>query len=164
MKAVTKFSNRSHAYQGKFSLSSDLNRPELKVDAEIKPSLDFAQAMLALREVVISNKISVKKDHGIYQKWVKNEYFKELELSESFKSSETLIKEKKKYEKELNLLYREIKNNPLSLSEIDFYKARQKFWDWLRTNDYESWVVLDPVISVQPDAIIFEAFSRDEAS
>ena len=117
MKAVTKFSNRSHAYQGKFSLSSDLNRPELKVDAEIKPSLDFAQAMLALREVVISNKISVKKDHSIYQKWVKNEYFKELELSESFKSSETLIKEKKKHERELDLLYREIENNPLSLSE-----------------------------------------------
>ena len=36
MKAVTKFSHPSHAYQGKFSLSSDLNRPELKVDAEIK--------------------------------------------------------------------------------------------------------------------------------
>ena len=164
MKAVTKFLNRSHAYQGKFSLSSDLNRPELKVDAEIKPNLDFAQAMLALREVVISNKISVKKDHSIYQKWVKNEYLKELELSESFKSSENLIKAKKKAEKELDLLYREIKNNPLSLSENDFYKARQKFWDWLLTNDKELWYVLDPVISVQPDAIIFEAFSRDESS
>ena len=127
MKAVTKFSNRSHAYQGKFSLSSDLNRPELKVDAEIKPSLDFAQAMLALREVVISNKISVKKDHSIYQKWVKNEYFKELELSGSFKSSETLIKEKKKYKKELNLIYREIKNNPLSLSEMIFIKQDRNF-------------------------------------
>ena len=40
----------------------------------------------------------------------------------------------------------------------------KNFWNWLYAQDNEAWVILDPVISVQEDGVIFEAFSIDEST
>src|SRR6185436_8979527 len=45
-----------------------------------------------------------------------------------------------------------------------FYRARQKYFDWLYQKDRDTWFVLDPVITVHPDEIFFECFSQDESS
>src|SRR6185436_6240975 len=45
-----------------------------------------------------------------------------------------------------------------------FYKARQRYFDWLYQKDRDAWFVLDPVITVHPDEIFFECFSQDESS
>ncbi|WP_204301607.1 hypothetical protein, partial [Stenotrophomonas maltophilia] len=36
--------------------------------------------------------------------------------------------------------------------------------DWLSKNDSAAWWILDPVVSVHPDAVVFEVFSQDESS
>jgi hypothetical protein len=45
-----------------------------------------------------------------------------------------------------------------------FYGARDKYFKWLYTHDRDAWIVLDPVIAVNPDEIAFECFSLDESS
>lgn len=45
-----------------------------------------------------------------------------------------------------------------------FYKARLQYFQAVCENEYELYYLLDPVITVHPDEIFFEAFSRDESS
>lgn len=45
-----------------------------------------------------------------------------------------------------------------------FYEARAKYIDYVFTHQYELNYLYDPVITVHPDEIFFEAFSRDESS
>lgn len=42
--------------------------------------------------------------------------------------------------------------------------AQAAYFDWLARNDPMAWFVLDPVVTVNPDAVLFEVFSRDEGS
>jgi len=43
-------------------------------------------------------------------------------------------------------------------------QAQQAYFDWLLKNDTLAYLILDPVISVHPDKVIFEVFSKDEGS
>ena len=43
-------------------------------------------------------------------------------------------------------------------------KAQQAYFDWLLKNDTLAYLILDPVITVHPDKVIFEVFSKDEGS
>lgn len=45
-----------------------------------------------------------------------------------------------------------------------FYKARRSYFDYIYENEYELEYLLDPVITVHPDELSFEVFSRDESS
>jgi hypothetical protein len=45
-----------------------------------------------------------------------------------------------------------------------FHKARLEYFRAVCENEYELQFLLDPVITVHPDEIFFEAFSRDESS
>jgi hypothetical protein len=45
-----------------------------------------------------------------------------------------------------------------------FYAARKSYFDFAYTNAYELSYVLDPVITIHPDELFFEAFSKDESS
>lgn len=45
-----------------------------------------------------------------------------------------------------------------------FHAARRAFFEHIHQNEYELAYLLDPVITVHPDEISFEAFSRDESS
>jgi hypothetical protein len=43
-------------------------------------------------------------------------------------------------------------------------KAYRAYFDWLLRNDPQAWLILDPVISVHPDGLLLEVFSKDEGS
>ncbi|HEY0008577.1 MAG TPA: SWIM zinc finger family protein [Tepidisphaeraceae bacterium] len=45
-----------------------------------------------------------------------------------------------------------------------FYRARRAFFEYVYENEYELSYLLDPVITVHPDEVSFEAFSRDEST
>ncbi len=45
-----------------------------------------------------------------------------------------------------------------------FYRSRAEYFEWVYTHQYELNYLLDPVITVHPDELSFEAFSRDESS
>jgi len=42
------------------------------------------------------------------------------------------------------------------------WQAQQAYFDWLYRNDPDAWLILDPIISVHPDEVAFEIFSKDE--
>ena len=55
--------------------------------------------------------------------------------------------------------------DPKPTGKDGFFAARSKYFAWLRraTVRPPGWV-LDPVVSVHPDAVMFEVFSQDESS
>lgn len=42
--------------------------------------------------------------------------------------------------------------------------SQRAYFEWLARNDPMAWYVLDPVVTVAPDALIFEVFSKDEGT
>lgn len=55
--------------------------------------------------------------------------------------------------------YLQMKNNHRNKG---LAKAHQAYYNWLLKNDPDAWLILDPVISVHPDMITLEVFSKDE--
>lgn len=44
------------------------------------------------------------------------------------------------------------------------WRAQHAYFDWLSRNDPLAFLILDPVISVHPDKVFFEVFSKDEGT
>jgi predicted DNA-binding WGR domain protein len=44
------------------------------------------------------------------------------------------------------------------------WDAQKSYFDWIQRNDPAASLILDPVISVQPDGLFFEVFSKDEST
>jgi hypothetical protein len=154
-------STSSNATGAGLIFGTDLNRDPVYLSGRVIPSQAFAEAMLALGEVVKLQK-PVKRDHSAYQEWVNKEYQKTLEnrMPGLLKEHSELITTIETLRDKSNRL-----NSALDpLTEIpEFNTARSKFFDWLYEHDREAWIVLDPIVSVQKDGTFFEAFSGDES-
>ncbi len=46
----------------------------------------------------------------------------------------------------------------------DVWKAQQAYFGWLLRNDPLAFCILDPVVSVHPDQVMFEVFGKDEST
>lgn len=57
------------------------------------------------------------------------------------------------------MAYRRMKQES---ANMNVWQAQQAYFDWLSRNDPLAWVMLDPIISVHPDQVFFEVFSKDE--
>ncbi|MDX2306541.1 MAG: SWIM zinc finger family protein [Microscillaceae bacterium] len=145
----------------KFDFSAELSRPPVSINALIKNSLAYARIMLALRQVVKGDWRSPQKDHSAYQEWVMERYLEELpEHLKGLEAEKALLLEKRE---KLKIRQKNLKNE-IDPIQKEINKARMEYYQWLYKHDREKWIVLDPVISVHPDAVIFEAFSLDESS
>jgi predicted DNA-binding WGR domain protein len=49
-------------------------------------------------------------------------------------------------------------------ANLDAWQAQQAYFSWLMRNDPSAFVMLDPVITVHPDQVFFEVFSKDEGT
>ncbi|QEG40490.1 hypothetical protein [Roseimaritima ulvae] len=47
---------------------------------------------------------------------------------------------------------------------LNAWQAQRAYFDWLSRNDPLAFLILDPVISVHPDQVFFEVFSKDEGT
>lgn len=47
-------------------------------------------------------------------------------------------------------------------SGLDAWHAQREYFSWLLRNDPLAFVILDPVVTVHPDQVFFEVFSKDE--
>lgn len=57
--------------------------------------------------------------------------------------------------------YRRMRNQSANLGA---WQAQQAYFSWLARNDPYAFLILDPVITVHPDKIFLEVFSKDEGS
>lgn len=49
-------------------------------------------------------------------------------------------------------------------SGLGVWQAQQAYYSWMMRNDPLAYLILDPVITVHPDQVFFEVFSKDEGS
>jgi hypothetical protein len=135
----------------------DVNRVPTFFVSKLKDTLHFREAMSALHDVVVSDMRFKPKDKSDYKTWLNGQ--EKLWLAElQAKQGDAKIK----YEsirQELDLL-RQSEDKTLK----PYYDAQSKYFNYLYTNDYDKWFVLDPVITVHPDEVFFECFSQDESS
>jgi len=158
-------------------LCPDLNRDEeVSFRGKLKNPLVFRDAMLMLREIVISDAGQRKKDRAEFFDWLNKEIDARSkkylvfqsgvrkEIRTNINAALDALAEKDGEIKKLLSVRGDIQN------ELDntgawrgYYELERKFWQYLRERDHNLWFVLDPVITVHPDQVSFEAFSADES-
>jgi hypothetical protein len=150
-------------------LSTDVQRPGVFLDALVDDSLSYARVMLALHDLVSSDIRPPTRDHSAYQAWVQDRYYEELDaqveeldshLHSKLENRERLLEQIRPLEERIESL----RSAAFAETDNKYRKAERKYFDWLKKHDYEGWYVLDPVVSVHPDCVMFEAFSVDESS
>lgn len=150
----------TNANGSSFDFSAECSRKPVSLNATINDSRAYARVMLALRKVVVGDWRPKQVDHSKYQAWVAQRYLEELPNHMHGVDAEKLrlMEERTK----LNVQKEEVLSQ-LTAMKRGIHSARRKYYNWLYQNDRDKWFVLDPVISVHPDAVIFEAFSLDES-
>ena len=125
--------------------------------ADINRHIPFREAMSALHDVVVADQRYQPKDKTAYKEWVaQNE---EMMLAQFQARSSELKEQLKPLQSELRAL-RERKSKLMK----PFYEAQTRYYSYLYQTHRELWIALDPVITVHPDRVFFECFSRDESS
>ena len=149
-----------------FSLAAQQGRPAVALHATIANSPAYARAMLALFEVVGSDLRFAAKDHTAYQEWVRGEYLRELAPELQARRDELPAQNARREElrEQIRALNIEAAPHQNKLTSTQLWDAKKRYWKWLYSRDFALWVILDPVVSVHPDATIFEVFSQDESS
>jgi hypothetical protein len=147
----------SDASASTFSFAPDTLREPTFFVGEVADHLPFREAMSALHHVVVSDMRFKPKDRTAYFNWLKEH---EQQLLAEALAQQTSVKSR------LDILRNEIDEIHKRTNKImaPFYGARKKYFDWLYKENRDAWIVLDPVITVHPDEIFFECFSRDEST
>ena len=120
----------------------------------------FREAMSALHDVVVNDQRFVPKDRSEYLAW---RAAKDQELLARYMAESEALKQEISTTSE-QILELDKKIDSLKRSSGSRNAAIRKYYDHLYKVNKDAWWVLDPVITVHPDSIFFECFSRDESS
>lgn len=156
--AYAKSSGITHAGgQTLVDFAPDLGREPTYFRGKIKDPIRYREAMCALRDVVVSDLNYKPRDHSAYQAWVQQQYLNDL--AEQLKKKSSIGHRIKEVSTRIHELER------LQVRRMgDYFKAQKQYFNYLYEVDKAAWWVLDPVITVAPDQVFFEAFSLDESS
>lgn len=157
--------------------SSDLSREEkVSFMGKLKNPLVFRDAMLMLREIVVSDLSQKKKERTEFFAWLNQEIERRSieresqmpQVRERLNQETKELKElRERLQKRINILVREKEQLVEEINKFDiwreYYKIEKEFWKFLKERDLALWWVLDPVITVHKDQVSFEAFSLDES-
>jgi hypothetical protein len=150
--SVVSYSDRTD-----MSFEPDVTREPTYFFGVLRKSIEFREAISALHDVVVSDLRYQPKDKTEYKKWAEQQQVIEWDLVMA--ERDEVAARIKELQSELNAL------NRRSAERIKpYYDAMWKFrqYAWLKNLDVR--MILDPVISVHPDEVFFECFSRDESS
>lgn len=139
------------------SFVPDALRPPTFFRGRITSQLPFREAISALHDVVTSDLRFVPKDRSDYLAWRERQSY--LDLAQITADQQKLALEIKTLQGELATL-----EAAGAARRRAFFDARYKYFQYLYQRDRELWFKLDPVITVHPDQVFFECFSKDESS
>lgn len=161
--AFTPSAASGSALQSSVQFGADVSREPVFLSVDVVPSHSFARLMLALGRVVRMQDTGVERDHSAYQEWVRGQYLQELpdQMAASLIEVPRLLARRQQIESEVERLETTIREH---FRADPMWEERRAFWKWLYDHNREAWYVLDPIVSVQPDATFFEAFSLDEST
>ncbi|HET7864961.1 MAG TPA: SWIM zinc finger family protein [Burkholderiaceae bacterium] len=144
-----------------FSFAPDTLRPPTSFEGVLRRDsqahLVFREALSALHSVVVSDLRYRGRDTTAYKQWLADNE-KSL-LAQFMQQAQNLKGQLSSMTEEL----RQLRARKAAALE-PFYLARRRYFDWLFTANRDAWFVLDPVITVHPERLLFEAFSQDESS
>ncbi|MCW7536813.1 SWIM zinc finger family protein [Aquabacterium sp. A7-Y] len=144
-----------------FSFAPDTLRPPTSFEGVLRRDshahLVFREALSALHSVVVSDQRFRGRDQTAYQQWLADNE-KSL-LTQFMQQARSLKGQVSSITEEL----RQLRARKAAVLE-PFYRARNTYFNWLYQANRDAWFVLDPVISVHPERLLFEAFSQDESS
>jgi SWIM zinc finger len=145
------------------SFAPNLARPRVFFDAELQKPLRFREAMSALHDVVVGDLRFEKKNKTAYEAWKKQQAEDEAELRRTL-TDQAKMRELAKIAKEP--LPRDLEGDFRRLHK-QYWGARVRWANELARNDPELFrhlVPCDPVVTVAPDVVFFECFSKDESA
>lgn len=151
-------SQRGSATRVRFS--PNLVRDKVFFQGELREPIRYREAMSALHEVVVGDLTFQKRDKTAYATY-KQELLREEEALRRTATSQARLDALRDSfgTPEPKNLKRDFKR-----ARKKYYGARSKWIRDLRTRDSKLWWLLDPVITVAPDVVLFECFSKDESS
>ncbi|ATQ74141.1 hypothetical protein CR152_06170 [Massilia violaceinigra] len=125
--------------------------------AQLNKHIPFREAISALHDVVVADQRYQPPDKTAYLAWrAQNE---DPALAELIDRNADLRARMAPLSEELKALRAQ-----KSIILKPFAAAQAKYFDYIYKANFDAWVVLDPVITVHPDRVFFECFSRDELS
>ncbi|MDQ1925037.1 SWIM zinc finger family protein [Massilia pseudoviolaceinigra] len=125
--------------------------------AQLNKHIPFREAICALHDVVVADQRYQPPDKTAYLAWrAQNE---DPALAELIDRNADLRARMAPLSEELKALRAQ-----KSIILKPFAAAQAKYFDYIYKANFDAWVVLDPVITVHPDRVFFECFSRDESS
>lgn len=151
----TKVSNTATSTE--MSFSPDVSRDPTFFNGVLNKHIPFREAISALHDIVVSDFRFKPKDKTDYKAWAAEQ--ESIWLAEYMKSAQDVGEKVTGVRTELENV-RSQKDKLLS----PFHKARRQYFDHIYKHDRDMWIVLDPVITVHPDELFFECFSKDESS
>ncbi|MBL0740803.1 SWIM zinc finger family protein [Chryseolinea lacunae] len=154
-KGDTSVSSNAHATAMNFA--PDVYRDPTYFSGYLNKHIPFREAISALHDIVVSDFRYKPKDKSDYKAWAKEQ--EDLWLAEYLRGATNVEQKIKAIQIDLADI-RKQKEQAMG----PFYKARQKYFNYLYLANREAWFVLDPVITVHPDELFFECFSQDESS
>jgi hypothetical protein len=143
--------------------SPNLARSRVFFDAELERPLRFREAMSALHDVVVGDLRFQKRDKSGYQAWKRDQAARAAEIRrvalDKAKQAELARIVKEPLPKDFDGEFRKMHRL--------YWNARVRWADELRRDDpalFRSLVPCDPVVTVAPDVVFFECFSKDESA
>jgi hypothetical protein len=170
MQIIQSYAHRSAAtMEGdrlRLEMAAEQSRPAVFLEAMVRDSLSYARVMLALHAVVSGDYRAKQRDHSAYQEWVQLRYLEELPGEYGVRQARmpSMLVERDALARRIGELERKARSLERKIVDPYYFKAMQRYFRWLWDHAREMWMVLDPVVSVHPDAVLFEVFSRDESS
>ena len=150
----------------KLNVSTEQSRPPVRLHATIKDGRGYARLMGALYAVVTGDQRTPKPDRTAYMAWVQERYLDELspEDAKIVASLPVWSQERDQLKAKIGEITERINSSMNIANSGEYWHARSRYYRYLWEYDRETARLLDPVVSVHPDCIIFEAFSLDESS
>jgi hypothetical protein len=145
------------AGESAMSFVPDALRPPTYFRGRVADTLGFREAMSALHDVVVSDLRFQPKDRTKYLAWRATQ--DDVDLAAIAQQRSKLATELASVQAELHPL-----EEAMQRARGPFLEARARYYKYLYERDRELWFKLDPVITVHPDQVFFECFSRDESS
>ena len=128
---------------------------------KLAQKIPFREAISALNAVVVSDLRFVAKDKTAYREWLETQ--EELMLGEHIAS---LVGNREILEAKIKTLrtgIEIIRKEESKLMNV-YWEAQNRYRQYVWKNNPEISWVLDPVITVHPDELFFECFSKDEST
>jgi hypothetical protein len=147
----------NQAAETQMTFAPDTNREPTYFYGELAKQVEFREAISALHDVVVSDLRFKAKDKTAYKEWAAEQ--EQIDWQMVIAERSELGDRIKRLRAELDEL-----NRAKTARLGPFYKAQSKFRNYAMLHNLAARVLFDPVITVHPDEVFFECFSKDESS